>query len=214
LLNTGITTHIYSFDFWNSNIGYAGGQGAFIKTINGGISWEILSKAPFEIYSITCIDSKFIFASGRGKYSGDEFGFNYGAISYSTNGGSNWTIMDTLTKITSIIYSSFPSNKLGYFVGEGYRILRLNISNTTGIPADITIKTHNIFPNPTSCIINFYLPEVDNGFNFQLYDIHGKLLTNEFISSRNYDMVKYRKGIYYYQIITDKDIYNGKIIKE
>jgi len=214
LLNTGITSHIYSFDFWNANIGYAGGQGSFIKTVNGGNSWQKLSNAPSEIYSISCIDSNFIFASGRGIYSGGDAGYSYGAISYSTDGGNSWTIIDTLQNLVSVVLLNFPSNNVGYFVGAGSNILKLTNSNWSNSAKRFSTNIYcNVYPNPTCGKINFQMTEINNGFYFLLYDMKGRLLTNEYVVSEKYDMGRFFKGIYFYQIITEKNIYSGRIIK-
>ena len=213
-LNTGISSHIYAFDFWDADIGYAGGQGGFIKTIDGGENWELLNNAPSEIYSVTCLDKNFVIAGGQGSYSGGDFGFHFGAVNYSTDGGNNWTFNNYLTEVTSIIYLSFPTSKIGFGVGMGSKVLKLGINGNIEISDEINRNdSHIVYPNPANGKIYFQLQDDLRGFNFLLYDIKGKLVANKLISSKEFDISNLNHGIYLYKIITNENTYNGKIVK-
>jgi hypothetical protein len=117
----------------------------------------------------------------------------------------------------------------------GYRFLQWNDGNTenprtvtvtqnttftatfgveTGI-TDIEASALSLYPNPATDNISIVLPE--NVFHalFTLYDMQGKVLIKQEVSSKETIAVnKLASGIYIYNVRTDKQNYQGKLIRK
>jgi len=79
--------------------------------------------------------------------------------------------------------------------------------------SDETKLTVTIFPNPTNTIINITL----NSFiesNFDLVDITGKEVLNKVLTSTltTIDVSSFPKGIYFYQLVSEKENHSGKLV--
>jgi photosystem II stability/assembly factor-like uncharacterized protein len=105
---------------------YVSGQGKMIKSTNDGTSWSELSNSPSDIYAVHFIDSKKGFAFGRGNYSGGDFGYSYGAIYFTNDGGASWAGSAEVKEVGLIGAVSFPTDGLGYGV-SGNKIIRIKV---------------------------------------------------------------------------------------
>jgi photosystem II stability/assembly factor-like uncharacterized protein len=105
---------------------YLSGQGKVIKSMNGGASWFELPNSPTDIFAIHFMDNKKGFAFGRGNYSGGDFGYSYGSIYCTGDGGANWNGTSDV-KETGLIQSvSFPTNTIGYAV-SARKLIRISL---------------------------------------------------------------------------------------
>jgi hypothetical protein len=117
----------------------------------------------------------------------------------------------------------------------GYRFLQWNDGNTEN-PRTITvtkdtiftatfdvetaitdIKTSaiNIYPNPATDNINISLPENVSQAVFTLYDMQGRILIRQEVSSKESVAVNnLSSGIYIYNVRTSKQNYQGKLIRK
>ncbi|MBK9333475.1 MAG: hypothetical protein IPM96_13985 [Ignavibacteria bacterium] len=79
--NSGVITDLKSVDFVDSLIGFCvGDSGRILKTINGGISWDIISTGYLSnLNSVEFVNSNTGFAVG-----------NIGSILKTINGGTIW----------------------------------------------------------------------------------------------------------------------------
>lgn len=112
----------------NDGFVYVSGQGKIIKSTNRGKSWNELQGSPADIFRIHFINENVGFAFGRGNYSGGDFGYSYGSIYCTVDGGNTWKGSADI-KETGLIQSvSFPSNKIGYAI-SGNMIIRLTIKH-------------------------------------------------------------------------------------
>ena len=66
------------------------------------------------------------FAFGRGNYSGGDFGYTYGAIYCTDNGGTTWNGASDVRVLGPIQSISFPTNNFGYALSRN-RIIRLTL---------------------------------------------------------------------------------------
>lgn len=83
---------------------------------------------------------------------------------------------------------------------------------------DFITKNENIavYPNPANTIINFELPLPKDEINtqLQLFDITGKAVFTKQIHSitTQIDISQYPKGMYFYQLLGEKENYSGKLV--
>jgi hypothetical protein len=78
---------------------------------------------------------------------------------------------------------------------------------------DISLKHITLFPNPATDYIHVVLPENVHRAVFTLYDMQGKILTCQVIGNQETVSInKIPAGIYIYDIRTEKQSYQGKIV--
>ncbi|MBO9562809.1 MAG: hypothetical protein J7621_08555 [Niastella sp.] len=95
---------------------YVSGQGKIIKSVNGGSSWSQLPNSPADIFAIHFTDKNTGFAFGRGNYSGGDWGYSYGSIYCTDNGGATWNGSADIKEVSLIQSVSFPTNHIGYAI--------------------------------------------------------------------------------------------------
>jgi hypothetical protein len=80
---------------------------------------------------------------------------------------------------------------------------------------DIESSAINIYPNPATDNINVMLPEDMTNAVFTLYNMQGKTLIRQEISNHyTVPINDIAKGLYIYHVTTDKQNYQGKIIRK
>jgi hypothetical protein len=121
------------------------------------------------------------------------------------------------------------------FANQGYRFIQWNDGNTDN-PRTITVTQDttftaifestigitnketsiiSVYPNPAMDNIHIVLPENVTHATFTLYDMQSKLLIRQEVN--NQDMVSVSNlatGIYIYNVRTEKESYQGKIVKQ
>jgi len=92
IFTPGYTSDYWWLEFLNENYGFIAGNGYVLRTTNGGINWDIIPAGDsYPLFCLDVIDSLHIAAAGYG-------GTNYSAKNlYSSDGGNNWIVGDTLT---------------------------------------------------------------------------------------------------------------------
>ena len=215
LVNTGITSHIYSFDFWNQNIGYAGGQSDFIKTTDGGETWSVLPNVALEVYSVNCLSPDILFVGGRGQYSGGDFGHNYGKIGYSFDGGENWVLNDTIHELYSIVYLNFPSPDFGYGVSMNNTIVKISIEDYVidGTKINSLLKS-TIDAYEKNGIVYFNVPNDKLDYTLVVTDMQGKIVNTEAKTNGTFISNNLPKGVYVVNLSNATNKYECKIIKK
>ncbi|PCJ23675.1 MAG: hypothetical protein COA97_11165 [Flavobacteriales bacterium] len=93
------------------------------------------------------------------------------------------------------------------------------INCTVGIDdasTSLSIIGLKVYPNPSNTFINFELPYNLNQINaeLRLFDITGKEIFVKMVNSYStqLDVSYYPKGIYFYQLINEKNSYSGKLV--
>lgn len=119
IINSNISVNgLVSISITKNNVTYASGNGKIFRSIDFGSSWVELSNSPTDNFDINFITQDLSFAVGRGNYAGGNLGYSYGAISYTTDKGENWTENKNIVETSSFHESSFPSKNLGYIVSS------------------------------------------------------------------------------------------------
>lgn len=144
-LNVGVSTHLYCFDFANSQIGFAAGQGKIIRTTDGGSTWTTLSNSPLEVYGLQCLSPDFVVACGRGAPIG--FGGNYGMLAWTNDGGQHWTIRDSIESTLTLTDLHFPDISTGYATGRN-QIVKINTGLVPVSEAPAMENDWLVYPNP------------------------------------------------------------------
>jgi hypothetical protein len=79
---------------------------------------------------------------------------------------------------------------------------------------DATVSTVSVYPNPATDNIHIVLPENVSRAIFTLYDMQSKLLIRQEINSQEeISISNFATGIYIYNVRTNKQSYQGKIVK-
>lgn len=113
LVNQHINQTLYAVATPGNTV-YISGSDKIMKSIDGGTSWAALQNSPADIYSMYFVNDKTGFVFGRGDYSGGDFGFNYGSIYCTYDGGNTWNGTSDVKQSMMITGVSFPSNAIGY----------------------------------------------------------------------------------------------------
>lgn len=107
-----------SLSVWSEDIVYSAGYTAVYRSNDFGDSWTRINHAPVDIFKLVFASKDTGYAFGRGKYSGGDFGRNYGAIYYTTDGGYSWKGNDTIRASSTIYAASFTGPDQGYAVSK------------------------------------------------------------------------------------------------
>lgn len=121
-------TNIGYYSLSSSNgTSYVSGPGKILKSVDMGISWNELPNSPGDIYDIHFTTGKIGYAFGRGNYSGGDFGYSYGSMYCTDDGGNSWNGNGNFKDIGSIIAVSFPLKKIGYAI-SGNKVIKIAIN--------------------------------------------------------------------------------------
>lgn len=192
---------IFGVHFPTASIGYAvGWDGNIIKTIDGGDTWSALSSGSTEVLQKVCfIDENIGYVTG-----------NSGTLLKTTDGGSTWQ-QETIT-ITDDLYGTyFIDADNGYVVGTNENILKYAI--VTGISNNN--ESVSFYPNPADNYISFKSLNKNNDFHtINIYDISGKKVISYKITNGKYNIESLTKGIYFTELIGNKNTLIQKFIKQ
>src|ERR1017187_3843297 len=72
----------------------------------------------------------------------------------------------------------------------------------------------SIYPNPAKSCINIQLPSLDQNETLQITDVLGRKIYQQTLSEINttIDVSKWNEGVYFYEIISNKEIARGKFV--
>jgi hypothetical protein len=89
----------------------------------------------------------------------------------------------------------------------------------TGINQAEASNALNVYPNPTSGLLNIALAEANGDNLVEVYDISGKILYHQMVSLQNQqqlnlDLSSYRPATYFIVVRNNKQIFKTKVVKE
>lgn len=212
---SGVFTYTFGSVFWatyftSMDTGYAVGQdGALddimIKTVDGGMSWSILSSGNYP----GLIDLQFI---------STDTGFVVGASGYvlrTDDAGNSWvqensTVTETLMSIT------FPSSEVGYACGQNGKIIkRVTLPTNIQHPNENMVSV-NIIHDPFLSNINVQINNLQSeNYNLSIYDSKGQLVKDicDNKSVIQIDSDSWAIGIYIWKFnIANSILKTGKIL--
>jgi photosystem II stability/assembly factor-like uncharacterized protein len=114
-----------SISITEDDIIYVSDNSKIQKSSDFGVSWTLLNSTS-DNFDINFISQNIGFAVGRGNYSGGDFGYHYGAIFYTIDGGENWIENKNIKETGSLHESSFPTKNQGYIVSSN-NIIKVKI---------------------------------------------------------------------------------------
>jgi hypothetical protein len=97
----------------------------------------------------------------------------------------------------------------------GDSIFTAIFKSTVGITTDKETSTISVYPNPATDNIRIVLPENVTHATFTLYDMQSKMLIRKEVNNQDAISVSnLANGIYIYNVRTEKESYQGKIVKQ
>ncbi len=139
---------------------------------------------------------------------------------YSLDEGNTWTMLDDSIQYTSV---KFYNSAVGWAGGFNESSTSRGIWKWLGIPTtavrEIPGKSGiKVYPNPSSGIVHFFVPEVKKVFEISVFDMQGKLIKHiqdrVANSSREYtlNLRQLKKGIYVAVLKVNQAVIKKKII--
>jgi len=139
---------------------------------------------------------------------------------YSMDEGNTWTLLDDSIQYTTV---KFYNSAVGWAGGFNLNSNTRGIWKWLGIPITAVNELHGksgikVYPNPSSGIVHFYVPEVKKLFEISVFDMQGKLIkhiqdrvTN---SSHEYtlNLRQLKKGFYVAVLKVDQTVVKKKFI--
>ncbi len=163
-LQSGTNLGLSSVYFSNADTGYAVGNGAILKTIDGGANWNV---TPIEgiLNSVYFPDADTGYAVGDYSYI-----FDHICIIYkTTNGGVDWMLQTSFSSQQSLSSVYFTNADTGYVAGtyyaptietEGY-VMKTSDGGATW--SDV-LNTWNIFDYPHSWLSSVFFTDTNTGY--------------------------------------------------
>ena len=214
----GITDLAFRDDKNGLAYGLVGTTLTVYKTTDGGATWTVISPIPANMgkSDICAIPGTNYYAS-----CGAETG-NY-VISYSSDNGTTWTDWgSTGIQYTKIDFANVTVGWAGTFSDPGDPaiggIYKYTGNIATGIKSLAQISETNLFPNPTSGIINITLPLAKHGMTLNIIDALGKIVYSENVSTfsnnetKQFNLDFLAKGLYTINFNVDGNISYSKIV--
>lgn len=82
-------------------------------------------------------------------------------------------------------------------------VISSNLNYVLGIDNDTKVeaKNSNVYPNPTSDILNFELADPNANYEVQVIDLSGRVVIDQNLNTRSIDFSKFRNGIYIVKLL-------------
>ncbi|MBK9042760.1 MAG: T9SS type A sorting domain-containing protein [Saprospiraceae bacterium] len=201
--------YLQSVFFTNQETGYiAGWDGEILKTKDGGETWEnqnsVSMSGNMEI-TFTNENTGYIVGGSM----------NQSLIQKTIDGGETW--LDISPNISKgFLGVSFPSLNVGYVVGSAGTVVKTETGGTiTSINNIVFTNEFDVFPNPTTGIVNIKVQNTELLTKVRVFDLSGRVIIESEPSPINtiVDLSNLETNIYIMEIISDKNREIKKILK-
>lgn len=202
---TGVTAYnnrvISKIHFIDNTNGFAvGGNGMFMKTTDGGNTWNRSFITPFnQLTSVHFVNPTTGYVN------------NAGGIYKTIDGGNSWNIQQ-VNPISTIHKITFVNDTLGFALSDNSLYKTINAGNFVGLMESEEEPKLLIFPNPTTGVFSIKVKNSELNY-VTVYDVNGKKMQHS-TNNSSYDISDYAKGIYLIEIGTNKGTTVKRIIKK
>jgi len=197
-------------------------KGDLIKNNKGLVSASNDCGVTYNEPSLTNIGNIFPGVAEESIYAISDDDSSEGIISYQANYGTPFVELDLKLQNTNEsvpnsfdkVYTDGKSDFL-FSGSDTYEIVNL-ISDVEDISLTEQDFQINIYPNPVSEILNINMQESWSSFTkVEIFDAKARLInTSQIIESQfEINLKNYVSGLYYIRIVSDNNIYHGRILK-
>lgn len=188
--------------FLDNTTGFAvGGNGLFLKTTDGGLTWATSFIHPYTHLS------GLHFTSENVGYTN-----NAGGIYKTIDGGINWTVQN-VSPLSIIGQLQFANDTLGFALGQDAIYRTTNAGDILNISTSYDLENFIIFPNPASSTIS--IMGLQNSVKvLKIYNNHGQLIREVSLNFESIDVASLPKGIYTISFETETNSYFKQFIRE
>lgn len=200
---TGVNYNLSGVQFTSATEGHIStfsGGGSYLKSTDGGETWtENISGLGVFFHEVHYTTSSTGWAVGSS-----------GIIHETTDGGDSWDYVDPAPVSTTLLDVYFPSETMGYIVGESGVILRM------GSTAELTETEENshivVYPNPSTESISIQSDEQFSSIIIR--DMSGRTVIRTDLSE-SIDVIQLGSGQYIIEANTlNGSVYRTSFIKE
>lgn len=225
--NIDTLTSSGAIQFTDANNGWAvGPNGRILKTVNGGINWNLLSNTGIGNRSYSkCL---FFLDANTGwigtNISGTRDTPTQRIILHTKDGGSSWTSQN-ITSTNAIFSIFFRDETNGWFTADKC-VQNCNLSDSlkiytgvighTGIPSNRQSLDSNIeliiYPNP--CSNTLFLKGITPNSSVAIFGLNGQQLVQKQLIKDQIDISNLLNGVYILQIVNSEEVTFRKFIKQ
>lgn len=189
------------------------------KSVDGGATWTTVNpKGDYYKSDMAVVPD----APGMLVSTGISHDLAKSGSAYSLDEGNTWTLLDDSIQYTSV---KFFNSAVGWAGGFNENSTSRGIWKWIGIPTGIKEKTPGtvnlkVYPNPTSGIVHFYVPEAKKIIGISVFDMQGRQvkyfkgrMTN-YLHVYTMDFSHLKKGVYLAVFRVGETVVKKKIIVE
>jgi len=187
--------------FVNNTIGFAtGGNGLFLKTTDGGLTWTSTLINPN-----TNLTGLYFTSPDVGYVN------NAGGIYRTKDGGISWTVQN-VRPLTIIRQIKLANDTIGYALGDNGIYKTTNGGIVLSVNENSNSSEFTIYPNPTNDKV-FITADDEAIVSVAIYNQQGQKIM-DFGTKKELDVSFLSKGVYLIVIQTDKNQSTKRFVKE
>ena len=191
-----------------------GKHGMVSLTFDGGITWtptDTIASSTTLLVDVAFIDDSIGYIiGGNGHYDGNHFGKIY----MTSDGGYNWTLMQSFSHSLTSLF--FVNDSTGFAVGQAGRILKITNANKVSVSEIGKNNAVFLFPNPFHSSTTLKLLNLNNFKHvLRIYNLLGMLMREELIVQQStvINSASLEPGVYFYQVTNPVgESYCGKLV--
>lgn len=182
-------------------------NGYLLKSTDAGLSWAMLAN-PFTDLGEGFLSLDFISATS-GYLVGPQ-----GVFLKTIDGGENW-ITETYPTSTPFVSVSIADSQTAYAVANGNVLAKTTNAQLLSTQELEFGKAVQVFPNPVKDLLTVKVAQVDQGIQFILSDLQGRIVLQTTLKEKENQLptAEFPAGTYLYQIQVNRlSVSGGKIM--